>query len=94
MALLKNGDLITKLCRLLYFTRLELTVPGKLKLVDNARLIFWPCAMVNALANSVLEQLITAAKLLKEYPNLKDYKFKEEYQILYNRHLVLWTAHD
>lgn len=64
MVLLKAGDLITAVCRLLYLTTLLVTLPEKEKLPEKERLIFWPGAELKILLNSATEQLMISGKLL------------------------------
>ena len=64
MVLLKSGDLIMAVCRLLYLTTLLVTLPENKKLSENDRLIFCPGVELKILLNTVSEQLIISGKLL------------------------------
>ena len=55
---------MTAVCRLLYLTRLLVTLPLKIKLSENERLIVCPGAALNILLNSDSEQLMVAGKAL------------------------------
>ena len=64
IVLLKTGDLITAVCRLLYLTTLLVTLPANKKLSENERLILCPVEALKILLSSDSEQLMISGKLL------------------------------